>query len=96
LDFKHPNSPFYGGNYDVHVRLHGDTVKTGGEPYTLDPSSKFNFKGQILLTDQSKQLLKDMFMFGEKIKTEEPKEQPIEPIEEKPKGFISKFKGMFK
>jgi hypothetical protein len=97
LDFKQPNSPFYRGNYDVHIRFKGDTAMQGsGDAYTMDPGHKLGFKGEIMVDDSSKDLLNSMFQFGKKM---EPKqiEEPKEEVTEEPnKGFISKMKNYFK
>ena len=92
LDFKHPNSPSYGGNFDIHIRFHGDSET----PYSLERGERVGFKGEIVCDDESKELLNSMFNFGKNIKPEV-KESPQElPLEEKPKGFISKIRNLMK
>jgi hypothetical protein len=96
LDFKQANSPFYRGNYDVHIRFRGDTAMRGqGDAYTMDPAHKLGFKGDIMIDDSSKQLLNSMFQFGKNIEPEV-EEEPTEVMEEPKKGFISKMKDFFK
>jgi hypothetical protein len=96
LAFKQSKSKFYSGNYDVFVRFKGDTAMTGsGDAYTMDPGHKLGFKGEIQLSDESKNLVNSMFQLGKEIT---PKAQTVieEPIKEEPKGFISKMKDYFK
>jgi hypothetical protein len=96
LDFKQPNSDYYGGNYDVHIRFKGDTAMRGqGDAYSMDSGGKLGFKGDIMIDDSSKQLINSMFQFGVNVKVEEPTAPIEEPVEEKPKGFISRVKNYF-
>ena len=95
LDFKHPNSPFYGGGYSVHIRFHGDTtMSSGDDAYTLERGERLGFKGEIIVHKNSQQLLNSMFLFGKDVTKPEPIEEP--KAEEKPKGFISKIKDWMK
>jgi hypothetical protein len=95
LDFKNDNSPFYGGNYDVHIRFHGDTtMSSGDDAYTLERGDRLGFKGEIIVDKNSQQLLNSMFLFGKDVTKPEPIEEP--KVEEKPKGFISKIKDFMK
>ena len=89
LDFKQVDSPFYSGSYNVHIRFHGDSEI----PYTMDMGERVGFKGEILLKKESEDLVKSMFNFGKDIIEPEVKEES--PVEEKPKGFISKVKDFF-
>ena len=89
LDFKQIDSPFYRGNYNTHIRFHGDSET----PYTLERGERVGFKGEILVDDKSIELLKSMFNFGKDIiETEKEIETPIEPDK---KGFVTKVKDWF-
>jgi hypothetical protein len=95
LDFKQVDSPFYGGNMNVHIRFHGDTtMSSGDDAYTLERGERLGFKGEIIVDKNSHQLLNSMFLFGKDVTKAEPIEEP--KVEEKPKGFISKIKDWMK
>jgi hypothetical protein len=89
LDFKQVDSSFYSGSYNVHIRFHGDSEI----PYTLEKGDRLGFKGEVVIDDKSQELLKSMFNFGKDVIEPEVKEES--PIEENPKGFITKVKDFF-
>ena len=97
LAFKQKNSPFYRGNMDMFVIFQGDTAMRGqGDAYTMDPAHKLGFKGEIKVDDGSIKLLNSMFQLGKNIETEVEEDPKQSPVEEKPKGFVSKIKDWMK
>jgi hypothetical protein len=97
LAFKQKNSPFYRGNMDMFVRFQGDTAMRGtGDAYTMDPAHKLGFKGEVEVDRGSKKLLNSMFQLGRDIEPEVEESPKESPVEEKPKGFISKIRDWMK
>lgn len=96
LYFKQEKSPFYSGDYSVHIKFHGDATISGGrDAYTLDKGDRLGFKGDIMIDGSSQQLLNSMFLFGRDM-IEQPKEETPMVKQEEPKGFISKLKNWWK